>query len=601
MQIGVGIDGNFELDLARDGPHALIAGTTGSGKSELLQTMVASLALASRPDELTFVLIDYKGGAAFGACATLPHTVGIVTDLDGALAERALVSLGAELKRRESLLAAANATHLDAFRATGGHLARLVIVVDEFASLAEELPDFVGGLVGIAQRGRSLGVHLVLATQRPEGVVSADIRANTNLRICLAVTRESESRDVIDTADAARISRTTPGRGFARTGHGELHPFQAGRVGGAAVGIAAGDGIRVLRSPFRSLAAPLVLSFGSTGVAQSGTTDLDRIVLACRDATRQLEIETLPSPWLEPLRAIETSRCTAAASRHLTAVLGVHDVPSRQAQQPYLIDLDEVSHVMVAGSARSGRTTALRTLIVELARSTSSEDLHTYVLDCGGGSLATLSALPHVGAVATMLEHERIVRLISMLDIELVRRQALLAAHGFGSITEQRLSAVHRLPHVVLAIDGWEPFCALFDDVDNGAVLDAVWRLLRGGGAAGMHVVVTADRAGLVGRLASTIEHRLVLRQADRADFSLIGLAPRLVPATLPPGRGYLAAACSRRRSVCSAPIHRRRLNWLRSPRSQGAHAFVTRRCPRVLDRAALIRCRPTSTWPRFR
>ena len=542
MQLGIGVDGIFELDLARDGPHALIAGTTGSGKSELLQTMVASLAFASRPDELTFVLIDYKGGAAFGACATLPHTVGIVTDLNGALAERALVSLGAELKRRELLLAGANASHLDAFRATGGHLARLVIVVDEFASLADELPDFVGGLVGIAQRGRSLGVHLVLATQRPEGVVSADIRANTNLRICLGVTRESESRDVIDTVDAARISRTTPGRGFARTGHGELHPFQAGRVGATAVGVAVDGGIHVQRSPFRSLAEPAMPTLGSRDVLGSATTDLDRIVLACRNAARQLEIETLPSPWLEPLGAFETPSRTSAA-RPFTAALGVHDVPLRQTQEPYLIDLDQVSHVMVAGSARSGRTTAVRTLVAELARSTSTDDLHVYVLDCGGGSLAALSALPHVGAVATMLEHERVVRLISMLDAELNRRQALFAAHGFGSVTEQRSSSADRLPHIVFAIDGWEPFCALFDDVDNGALVDAVWRLLRAGGAAGMHVVVTADRAGLVGRLASTVDHRLILRQADRADFSLIGLAPRLVPATLPPGRGYLASS----------------------------------------------------------
>ena len=230
--IGAGPEAGFVVDIARDGPHALIAGTTGSGKSELLQTLVASLACANSPEELTFVLVDYKGGAAFGACAALPHTVGVVTDLDGRLVERALLSLRAELKRREGALAAAGAPNLEVFRAGGGKLARLVIVVDEFASLAEELPEFVGGLVGIAQRGRSLGVHLVLATQRPEGVVSADIRANANLRICLGVVRESESRDVIDAGDAARISRATPGRGYARTGHGELQVFQSGRVGG---------------------------------------------------------------------------------------------------------------------------------------------------------------------------------------------------------------------------------------------------------------------------------------------------------------------------------------------------------------------------------
>lgn len=237
--LGRGLDGVVPVDLRRDGPHALVAGTTGAGKSELLQTLLASLAAGNRPDELHLVLVDYKGGAAFGPCAELPHVVGMVTDLDGPLVERALASLTAELAHREAVLAAARVADLDEHRRRVGRpggpdvvLPRLCIVVDEFAALAAELPEFVAGLVGIAQRGRSLGVHLVLATQRPEGVVSADIRANTNLRLCLAVQRESESRDVLDTPDAARISRATPGRGYLRTGHGELTAFQAARVGG---------------------------------------------------------------------------------------------------------------------------------------------------------------------------------------------------------------------------------------------------------------------------------------------------------------------------------------------------------------------------------
>ncbi len=331
--IGASPDGPFVVDIARDGPHALIAGTTGSGKSELLQTFVASLALANRPDELTFVLVDYKGGAAFGACATLPHTVGMVTDLDGRLVERALTSLAAELKRREAILAAAGVADIARFRADGGVLARLVIVVDEFASLAEELPTFVGGLVAIAQRGRSLGVHLILATQRPEGVVSADIRANANLRICLAVTRDAESRDVIDTPDAARISRTTPGRGYARTGHRELVAFQTGRVGGTSATDDAAIDVRL--SPFRALCQPAVRHYRAAAANASVETDLDRIVTACRDAARHLGITSARSPWLPPLPEVAslTTSDDADERRPLTAVLGVLDVPALQARQ----------------------------------------------------------------------------------------------------------------------------------------------------------------------------------------------------------------------------------------------------------------------------
>jgi S-DNA-T family DNA segregation ATPase FtsK/SpoIIIE len=230
--LGTGPSGPLTVDLRRDGPHALVAGTSGAGKSELLQTLIASLALANTPDALTFVLVDYKGGSAFAACADLPHCVGLITDLDGHLVSRALDSLSAELRRREVLLAEAGTKDIEDYWARGGtRLPRLVIVVDEFASLVEEVPGFVPGVIGIGMRGRSIGVHVVLATQRPGGVVTPDMRANLNLRICLRVTADSESADVIDSPDAARITARQPGRAYLRTGHNELTKFQAGRVG----------------------------------------------------------------------------------------------------------------------------------------------------------------------------------------------------------------------------------------------------------------------------------------------------------------------------------------------------------------------------------
>ena len=256
--LGSGANGTVHLDLRRDGPHVLVAGTTGAGKSELLQSMVAALAVRNRPDEMVFVLVDYKGGSAFADCADLPHTVGLVTDLDGHLVRRALESLGAELRRREALLAAAGAKDIDDYlrRAPGGAdrtarmrrpaaadgrsqpaagpevLPRLVLVVDEFAALARELPEFVSGLVAVAGRGRSLGIHLVLATQRPAGVVSPEIRANTNLRIALRVTDPAESTDVVGVPDAAGIPATRPGRALVRVGQASPVPLQVARVGG---------------------------------------------------------------------------------------------------------------------------------------------------------------------------------------------------------------------------------------------------------------------------------------------------------------------------------------------------------------------------------
>jgi S-DNA-T family DNA segregation ATPase FtsK/SpoIIIE len=537
VPLGAGTDGPFVVDLARDGPHALVAGTTGAGKSELLQTLVAALAVSNPPDELTFVLVDYKGGAAFGPCASLPHTVGVVTDLDGALVERALVSLRAELRRRETLLAEAGAVGIDAYRQAGGRLARLVLVVDEFASLADELPDFVAGLVDIAQRGRSLGVHLVLATQRPEGVVSADIRANTNLRICLAVTRDAESRDVIDAPDAARISRGTPGRGHARTGHSELHAFQAGRVAGTA-NTANTPAITVRPSPFRLLGRPEPPD-GSTATNADASTDLDLLVEACREAANRVGVRAPASPWLPPLPPIVVAGATPDAA--LTATLGTVDLPDRQAQQPWCIDLAAMSHLLVVGSPRSGRTNSLRSLAGLLARSTTTADLHLYGLDCGGGSLGPLAALPHCGAVVAGHDVDRVRRLMSVLGAEVTNRRHQLASNGHASIGEQRATGTAPLPHVVLFIDGWEAFAAGFEEVDTGAPVDTLFTLLRDGASVGVHVVATCDRAGMVGRLASAVETRLVLRLADRGDFGLVGLPTRGLPADLTAGRGFRA------------------------------------------------------------
>ena len=239
--LGLTASGPHEIDLTRDGPHALVGGTTGSGKSELLQALVAGLAANHRPDDLGFVLVDYKGGAAFRECARLPHTLGLVTDLDEHLTARALASLTAELRRRERLLADAGAKDLDAYRAQraagrfdGPRLARLVIVVDEFKLLADELPDFVSGLVRIAATGRSLGVHLVLATQRPSGIITGDMRANVSLRICLRVRDRADSDDVIDDASAASLSEAAPGRAYLRAGDGQLVALQTAHVGGPA-------------------------------------------------------------------------------------------------------------------------------------------------------------------------------------------------------------------------------------------------------------------------------------------------------------------------------------------------------------------------------
>ena len=560
--VGLGADGPVSLDLRSDGPHALVAGTTGAGKSEFLQTLVASLAVANRPDAMTFVLVDYKGGAAFKDCARLPHTVGMVTDLDGPLVERALTSLTAELSAREQRLAEVGAKDVEDYWRTVSAvepLPRLVIVIDEFASLVEELPDFVRGLVGIAQRGRSLGVHLVLATQRPSGVVSPEIRANTNLRVALRVTDTTESLDVLDAPDAAAISRSTPGRALARTGHTSLTAFQVARVGGRAPGAVAPAArpVEAQELPWPRVGTSLPPPRAAETAPDQESTDLHALVEAVRAAADRLGLATPRGPWLPPLAALLTltdvrregtdPRPPAEGDRGGAVgrlgplppvTYGLEDLPAQQARRPAVLDLEQGGHLLVAGAPRTGRTTLLRTLAASLASTVAPSDAHLFVLDCGNGALQGLAALPHCGAVVTRTEPERADRLLSRLSAEVARRAELLSFGGFADLSEQRAASADPLPYLVLLLDRWEGFTAAFDDLDGGRLTETLLRLLREGPGAGLRVVVTGDRSVLLGKIAAAVEDRLVLRLADRGDYSLAGLQVRHLPDQVPPGRG---------------------------------------------------------------
>jgi DNA segregation ATPase FtsK/SpoIIIE, S-DNA-T family len=562
--VGESYDGPFGIDLRRDGPHGLIAGTTGAGKSELLQTLVASLAVANRPDEMTFVLVDYKGGSAFKDCVQLPHTVGMVTDLDSHLVERALVSLSAELTRREHILAGTGAKDiedyqilLDRERRDGRRrqlmpMPRLLIVIDEFASMARELPDFVTGLVNIAQRGRSLGIHLILATQRPSGVVSADIRANTNLRIALRVTDPTESADVIDAPDAAHIAKSTPGRAYVRLGHASLVPFQTGRVGGRRPGAVASVTERPWLAPvnWNGLGRPEPQRPAARQREDEEITDLKVLVEEIQRAAQRLRIPRQHSPWLPALPDVLLLRDVLPggpggrpSEKHCS--FGIEDLPAMQQQRPAGLSLDTFSHLMAAGAPRSGRSQLLRTIAGALAITHSSADVHMYGIDCGNGALLPLADLPHCGAVVSRTQAERAVRLIGRLDAELSRRQELLAEGGFAGISEQRaaVAAPARLPHVVVFLDRWEGFTTALGDLDGGSLTETVTRILGEGASVGIHLVMTGDRSLIAGRISSLCEEKLVLRLAEKDDYSMAGLRPRDMPDEIPPGRAFRAGS----------------------------------------------------------
>ncbi|PZG40934.1 cell division protein FtsK [Spongiactinospora gelatinilytica] len=551
-QLGIGPDGPFAVDLRRDGPHALVAGTTGAGKSELLQTLICSLAVANRPDEMTFVLIDYKGGAAFKECVRLPHTVGMVTDLDGHLTKRALASLAAEIRRRERLLLDTGAKDIEDYQAEQGSrpaLPRLVLIIDEFAAMVTELPDFVTGLVDIARRGRSLGIHLILATQRPAGVVTADIQANTSLRIALRVTEGVESTDVIDRPDAAHISKSTPGRCYVKSGVGAATAVQAARIGGRAGGQGGGDRVRVAELGWRALGHALPAA-AAEQQETSAASDLSALTQALIDTARALNVPEQPTPWLDPLPERVTvtelgyGSVPPEGKEVPPLVFGVTDEPWAQGRRELALDLVNGGHLLLAGAARSGRTTALRTIAGALAGAASPADVHLHAIDCGSGALLPLVGLPHCGAVVTRDQLDRAERLLTRLRAEVGRRQQLLAAAGYASLAEMRAAEPsgagpdgERPPWLLLMLDRWEGFVAAFEGYDYGRLIDTILQIFREGPAVGVRAVVTADRSGLLGQVSTVFDERLVLRLADPADYGLAGLPLRDLPSSMPPGR----------------------------------------------------------------
>lgn len=547
--VGVSLDGPFTLDMVRDGPHALVGGTTGSGKSEFLQTVVASLAVVNTPETMNFVLVDYKGGAAFSQCEQLPHTVGMVTDLDSHLVERALDSLRAELTFREHILAAAGAKDLEDYLDAQGRgyvgptLPRLMIVIDEFASMARELPDFVAGLVNIAQRGRSLGIHLILATQRPSGVISPEIRANTNLRVALRMTDKSESKDVIDANEAADITKSQPGRAYARLGSTSLIPFQSARVGGRRLSLTdlgQVDPPFVARVSVADLGAPPP-SRPRVKRQENVETDLAALVETLRETARLGGWPAPRRPWLPALPDLLSLDGLVQPTSPSQFAWALEDSPADQRQGPALIDLDDFGHRYVIGAPGSGRSTTLRTVAFAAANGMSVADLHLYALDCGNGALTVLNELPHTGAVVQRGQAERAKRLLTRLQAELGRRQQVLAAGNFASVTEQRELADPGtgLPRVLVLIDRWESFMSTYGEIDSGKLVEIVQELLRDGASAGIHLLVAGDRSLLSSRMSVLTDDSLVLRLTDRFDYGMVGINHKKLPEEILPGRAF--------------------------------------------------------------
>ena len=526
------------------GPHGLIAGTTGSGKSETIQSYILSLAVNFHPHDVAFLLIDYKGGGMANLFKDLPHLLGTITNLDGAQSMRALASINAEIHRRERLFGQYGVNHINQYQKkfklgeATEPLPHLFLISDEFAELKVNQPDFIKELVSIARVGRSLGVHLILATQKPSGVVDDQIWSNSRFKLALKVADRGDSMEMLRTADAAEITQT--GRAYLQVGNNEVYELFQTAWSGAdyqpekdQLGIE--DHTIYL---INELGQYEVLNQDLSGLDMAEEikevpTELDVIVQEINHLHQQEGIAAVAQPWLPPLKEritldeldkvvpIEAWQKRTAPS----VLIGVADIPQAQKQEAIAIDLSKDGNILLYGSPGTGKTTFLQTAAMDLARKQSPENLTMYLLDFGTNGLAPLSQLPHVADSLLLDQTEKIQKFIRIINRELDRRKKLLSEHGVGTIALYREVTGKQEPTMVILMDSYE---SMKDEPYETDLFKLFMRISREGLSIGVHLIITASRQNnLRAQLYSNFKHQLTLPQNDISEIrGIVGATP---------------------------------------------------------------------------
>jgi S-DNA-T family DNA segregation ATPase FtsK/SpoIIIE len=561
LEAAVGIDtlGElFKLDLHEKfhGPHGLVAGMTGSGKSEFIITYILSLAVNYHPNEVAFILIDYKGGGMAKAFENLPHTAGIITNLDGAAVKRSLISIESELKRRQAIFADASkkigVSNIDIYKyqklfrdgTVSEPLQHLFIISDEFAELKTQQPEFMAQLVSAARIGRSLGVHLILATQKPSGVVDDQIWSNSKFRVCLKVQERSDSMDMLKRPDAAELSQT--GRFYLQVGYNEL--FELGQSAWAGASYIPAD--KVVVEKISSVAVidrtGRVIKQVKVGkkrnLLDSHQKQLDAITdYLCKIAKEEKIV--VRKLWLDPipdiifLAALKEKYRMAVLPRpyEINPTIGEYDDPANQRQCPLCLPISKEGNAVIYGAAGSGKAEFLTTLVYSIMVDHSPEEVNIYILDFGAETLRSFSKSPHVGDVILSYETEKVSNLFRMLKSEMDKRKKLFANFG-GNYSSYMFCGEDKIPSILIMINNFSAFTELFEDKE-----EAVSYLSREGTKYGIYFILTAVGTGTVRfRLLQNFKQLLVLQLNDESEYStVVGKTEGLVPSPSP-GRGLI-------------------------------------------------------------
>jgi len=559
VPIGVGTDGRlFTLDLheKRQGPHGLVAGMTGSGKSEFLITYILSMAVNFSPDEVAFILIDYKGGGLADAFENkdrgihLPHLVGTITNLDGASIDRSLMSIKSELTRRQTVFKEVKMRigegTLDIYdyqklyrnQKVEEPMPHLFIISDEFAELKQQQPMFMDELISAARIGRSLGVHLILATQKPGGVVNNQIWSNTKFRACLRVQDRSDSMEMLKRPEAAELKHT--GRFYLQVGYNEY--FALGQSAWCGADYIPQDEVIEEQDnavEFIDNAGKAILSVKpETEKKQAESRQVVSIVNYLSDLAKREGIQAR-SLWTDPLSdKIELSSLMENIGRPddggITALLGTIDDPEFQCQFPMYLNLLDFHNLLLVGNAGSGKSTFLRTMLYSLVTWYSPERLNYYILDFSDHALSGYRSLPHCGAYLTDKQTSDLGRLMDLIHGIIARRKELFAQAEVTSY--ESYCQLHPLPLILFIVDGFtkikgleggESFFIKFPDY------------LREGSSFGIRFVVTCNHINEVGiQSRQELDGRIALQAKDHYEYSdILGVRCKNAPPEIN-GRG---------------------------------------------------------------
>ncbi|MDD4508482.1 MAG: type VII secretion protein EssC, partial [Eubacteriaceae bacterium] len=503
-------DVRLNLHEKAHGPHGLIAGTTGSGKSELIQSYILSLAVNFHPYEVGFLLIDYKGGGMAGLFDNLPHLLGTITNLDGAESMRAMASIKSELARRQRYFQKYGVNHINAYNILFKNgeakepMPHLFLISDEFAELKKEQPEFMTELVSTARIGRSLGVHLILATQKPTGVVDDQIWTNSKFKIALKVQSESDSKEVLKTPDAAAI--TQPGRAYLQVGNNEIYELFQSAWSGAAYDAedqedVVDDRVYLVNDLGQGELVNEDLSGGSEE-PKLQVTQLDATIDYIHDLFEQEGGVMVKRPWLPPLKEQILSPLMAEekpkeaipvaddAALDLRIPTGMMDIPEEQAQREYDVDLMKDGNFLYMASSGYGKSVLLTTMLISLALKNRVSAVNFYILDFGNSALIPLNGLPHTADYITVDARERFTKFINIINDELAERKKKLADLAVQNFQVYNQVAPEKLKAIVIAVDNFDVVKEFGFETE-----DFFSKLTRDGVGLGIYVIGTTTRS----------------------------------------------------------------------------------------------------------